>query len=107
MPIKKLSLTLNAAYLAFAPTLSFAVFSQAYPTKQIGIIAPFATGGGTDIIVRSMADPLSKQWRHFDGKAGGGSVGALKIIKKNKVNIFMRAQELGGIGQIKLCPLKA
>ena len=35
--------------------------AQGYPDKPIRIIVPYATGGGTDILTRNIADRLAKK----------------------------------------------
>jgi len=66
-------------------TLLIALFSgtawsQAYPTKTIRIIAPFAPGGGTDFIARVAAQKLTEamgQQAIVDNRPGaGGTLGA-------------------------------
>ena len=57
-----------------------AVLAQKYPTKPIRLIAPFAPGGGTDILSRVIGPPVSAvigQPVVVDNRPGaGGSLGA-------------------------------
>ena len=36
--------------------------TQQYPTKPVLIIEPFGTGGGPDLLARTLAQQLSKLW---------------------------------------------
>lgn len=68
--------------------MPFVAHAQSFPQKQIRLIVPFAPGGSTDIIARTIAEPLGKvlgQSIVVENKAGaGGSIGALDIARGNK-----------------------
>jgi tripartite-type tricarboxylate transporter receptor subunit TctC len=71
-----------AAAVLLAPALAQA---QGYPSKTVRLIVPFAPGGTTDIIARIVAPEMAKalgQQVVVENKAGGGgSIGALEMIK--------------------------
>ena len=75
------------ASAAAALTVPFADLarSQAYPSKTVRLIVPFAPGGTTDIVARVVSGgigPLLGQTLLVDNKAGGGgSVGATEVAR--------------------------
>lgn len=68
--------------------MPFLAHAQSFPQKQIRLIVPFAPGGSTDIIARTIAEPLGNvlgQAVVVENKAGaGGSIGALDIMRGGK-----------------------
>ncbi len=80
--MKKLVSILAMAAVALASPLAF---GQAYPSKPVKIIAPFAPGGGSDFIARLIAQKLTeKTGSQFivENKPGaGGNLGAEQAVR--------------------------
>lgn len=63
----------GAGMLAALPALAKA--AGAFPTRPVKIIVPFAAGGGTDILARTVAEELHEVWAQpvvVENKPGGG-----------------------------------
>jgi tripartite-type tricarboxylate transporter receptor subunit TctC len=69
-----------AAGAAALPAMSRVARAQAYPSRPVRVIVPFAPGGGTDIFARVAAQKLSDhlgQQFYIENVAGaGGNIGA-------------------------------
>jgi tripartite-type tricarboxylate transporter receptor subunit TctC len=62
-----------------------AVFA-AYPDKPIKVIVPFAPGGGTDLVARTLAVPMSDTLRQpivIDNKPGGSTIIGTDALAKS------------------------
>lgn len=76
---------LGGALAVFAIAAAAPAFAQAYPTKTITLLVPYAPGGATDIIGRVIAEELSQsigQRVIVENRAGAaGSVGAASVAR--------------------------
>jgi tripartite-type tricarboxylate transporter receptor subunit TctC len=81
MHSRSLLATLTLSLLAVSPL----AWSQAYPSKPVRLVVPFAPGGTTDIVARVVSEKISGplgQTLVVENKAGGGgSVGANEVAK--------------------------
>jgi tripartite-type tricarboxylate transporter receptor subunit TctC len=59
--------------------------AQAWPTKPVKIVVPFAAGGATDVVARLLAQKLQEGWGQpvvVEDRAGaGGNIGADAVAK--------------------------
>ena len=81
---------LSAGLSALACVLGLAAYgcaygADAYPTKPIRLISPFAPGGGASIIARYIGQALTEAWGQsivVDNRAGGGGVIGTEIAAR-------------------------
>ncbi len=76
----------SARALAFALGISLAGAAHAaWPEKPIRIVVTFAAGGASDIVARTIAEPLTKALGQpvvVDNKPGaGGTIGGLDVVR--------------------------
>ena len=79
------ALTRMLTVVVTACALATGASAQQYPTKPIRLVVPFAAGGGTDLLGRTLAQKLNEAWGHpvvVDNRAGGsGNIGTDMVAK--------------------------
>ena len=75
----------GAAVLASCSLTSAPAKAQAYPSRAIRLIVPFAVGGTADLVARIVAEPLSRAFGQpvvIENKAGGGgTLGGAEVAR--------------------------
>jgi tripartite-type tricarboxylate transporter receptor subunit TctC len=78
---------LIAGVLLAASLIGSAAGQDAYPSRQITLIAPYAAGGSTDLVGRVLAEGLKARFGQpvtVDNKPGGNGVpGTREVVKAN------------------------
>lgn len=74
------------AYAAGLATSAAApAFAQAYPSRPIKFIVPYAAGGGSDLLIRSLQEPISRALGQpviIDNRSGAaGAIGAREVAR--------------------------
>src|SRR4051812_33119360 len=74
---------------------------QAYPTKPIRIVVPFAAGGTSDILARAIGPKLTEAWGQpivVENKTGAnGNVGAEFVVRSTPDGYTMLLSDVGAI----------
>ena len=95
----KITLLLAAAGVAALPMLSRSARAQAYPTRPITIIVPFAPGGGTDVPARIVGEHMSRtlgQQIVVQNVAGaGGTIGSTRVMRAEPDGYTIQMGQMG------------
>jgi tripartite-type tricarboxylate transporter receptor subunit TctC len=73
----------RAAIAAVMSVAAGAAFAQPFPAKPVHILVPYPPGGGVDVLTRTLADVVSKQWGQsivVENRPGAGGVIASQAI---------------------------
>ncbi len=77
--------TLRGVLCALLSVVHADAHAQAYPTKSIRLVLPFAAGGSTDILARTLSVKWGENLRQtiiIDNRGGGGgNIGAVMVAK--------------------------
>jgi tripartite-type tricarboxylate transporter receptor subunit TctC len=76
-----------AAGAAALPAVSRIARAQAYPTRNVTLIVPFAAGGGSDTVARIVSEHMSRTLRQqfiIENVAGaGGTIASTRVMRAN------------------------
>jgi len=76
-----------ATTFAIAPAVGRVAFAQAWPSRPVRIVVPYAPGGSTDTVARITADRLSSIWAQqlvIENKPGAGTnIGAAAVASSD------------------------
>src|SRR3954466_7381796 len=83
---------MNSAHISFSGALAAALLisspsllAQAYPSKAVRVVVPFAPGGGSDITARQFSAKLSEylgQQFVVDNRGGAGGLIGMEMVAK-------------------------
>ena len=97
MKFRKLVLGAMAVATAFA---AGAASAQQYPSRPISIVVPFAAGGPTDTVARSLADAMTRAMPGanvvVENSAGaGGTIGVARVAKAQPDGYMLSLHHIG------------
>jgi len=88
-----------AAGAVALPTVSRLAWAQAYPTRPVTMIVPFAPGGATDVVGRIVGEYLSRtlgQQFVIENVAGaGGTTGTTRTMRANPDGYTIQVGQMG------------
>jgi tripartite-type tricarboxylate transporter receptor subunit TctC len=73
----------RAAIAVVISVAAGSAFAQPFPAKPVHILVPYPPGGGVDVLTRTLADVVSKQWGQsivVENRPGAGGVIASQAI---------------------------
>ncbi len=105
LPRQARRLLILALLLSFGPITHAQETVNAFPSRTVKIISPFAPGGATDILARILAQKLGEAWKQtiiVDNKSGGGGIiAAAEVARAEKDGYTLL---LGSVGPVEVLP---
>ena len=98
-------MTMKQVFAALATLASLAAAAQGYPSKPIRFVVPFAPGGTSEIVARSVAQELASQLGqsvYVENKAGGAGTIAMTDVKNSPPDGYTLI--LGHVGSLAVNP---
>ena len=83
--INRRRLVALAATSVLAPAVIRPAFAQAWPTRPVHVVVPYAPGGSTDVVTRVVAERLSRIWGQqvvIENKPGAGTNFGAEAVAK-------------------------
>src|SRR5262245_44464748 len=85
MKLPRPSFLQRAASVAARPALSRVTLAQAYPTRSVTMVVPFAAGSTTDVVARVVSEhtshTLGQQFIVENVPGAGGTMGSIRVMR--------------------------
>jgi tripartite-type tricarboxylate transporter receptor subunit TctC len=98
----------GVALLLCACAAPLALAQGAWPDKPIRIIVPFTAGSGTDIVARTLAEPMSRELKQpivIENRPGaGGTIGAAQVAKSPPDGYTLLVHSAGHVANAAIYP---
>jgi tripartite-type tricarboxylate transporter receptor subunit TctC len=98
----------SVALLLCACAAPLALAQGAWPDKPIRIIVPFTAGSGTDIVARTLAEPMSRELKQpivIENRPGaGGTIGAAQVAKSPPDGYTLLVHSAGHVANAAIYP---